>query len=192
MKLLLPSDEMDFYLVQEGLKPAAIYSFSLKCDLQGKVVDPNEKRKAQLVYDEIRGFDFLFDYLLQQISKKRTVVTFLVGNSSRRLNRVCRAIQISGDSKLGLALGYPKDAVFSNPKSPVEIKNSRDYARAINMLEKAGLLPSYLKYLNHVPRGFELSNGNIRISQSSEKQARTYQEYIRKNNPNLAKRIEAA
>ena len=56
--------------------------------------------------------------------------------------------------------------------------------------ENAGIsIPSWLAYISFVPEQLDLVSG--KISKSSETLGNKYQEFVRANNPELAKRVEA-
>ncbi|MDP2926477.1 MAG: hypothetical protein Q8N99_08925 [Nanoarchaeota archaeon] len=187
---LTPQDELDFYLVEAGLKPAAYTHTHLRFQKSGKV-SKKDKSRAQDIYDKIASYEILLAHLEENLFPGKLTISFIGANSKRRLNRLIRAHFSCDYREIGLSLGYPRNAVFSNPKTFKEDKRCNEYNDLEESLKKSGFVfPTFFYFLNHTPGNFSFSNGIFRISKSSEAQARVYQRYVRRYNPDLARRLE--
>ncbi len=114
-------------------------------------------------------------------------VTFKVGKNKESLDKLVIA---KTDEEIGLALGYPIEAVNAFGKNiNGETRNGGYYTIAlINSKEKGIEIPTWLAYISHVPEELDLVNRNI--SESSRELSKKYQDFIKKNNPKLAERVE--
>ena len=148
--------------------------------------------------DEINKFKAsLSGYSLfwQELEEKNGLVNaghrlFNVGASSQNLDRLVNAFKfrhiggVKFFTELGLALGYPADAVEAFPgKEAWSFKNSLRKAA-----EARVALPLYLAYLTHIPAKIDLLNGGI--SSSSQEQAMQYQKHVTEHNPMLAQAVK--
>ncbi len=145
-----------------------------------------EERKDYIECDDyVERKDLSADHNLGE-EKKIVAVnsTFFVGTNERTLERLLNATNYRD---LGLALGYPVDAVDAFYERVKQNKES--FLVTLIKAKQAGIeLPSWLAYLTHVPTGIDLVRG--RISPASEEQAIKYKDFVREHNPKLAEAVE--
>lgn len=110
-----------------------------------------------------------------------------VGKDKGSLERLLRA---TPGRELGLVLGYPTEAVEAYGKLiDDEVRNGNYLAISLAKAKQAGTeLPLWLAYICFVPEKLDLVHGNV--SRSSEQLGRSYQDFVRQNNPELAERVE--
>jgi hypothetical protein len=97
-------------------------------------------------------------------------------------------LSAKSDREIGLALGFPIESVEAYQKIiDGERRNGSYVSVSLAKAKQAGLeLPTWLAYISFVPKNLDLINENVSIQRFAEK----YQNFVRRNNPNLAKRVE--
>lgn len=180
------TDELNIYLVRHHLKPACFLGIS----------SPEYRDEFESLLN--KG-NLLFNATEHSIELKQRgseildsppfalSVKYEIGNSRENLERLVNA---KSDEEMGLALGYPEEAV----KAYNKVINGKLRDGGYNLVclaeaEKAGIeIPSWLAYLSYAVEELDLVNGNI--SKSSEALGKKYQRYVRKHNIKLARRAE--
>ena len=101
-----------------------------------------------------------------------------------------RLLSAKSDREIGLALGFPNESVEAYQKVIDGERRDGSYVSvSLARAKQAGIeLPTWLAYICFVPENLDLVNGNI--SPSSQILAEKYQNFVRKNNPDLARRVE--
>ena len=211
-EIMKVEDELNLYLVQNQIKPSSLifltpigpgiakhilyeesstdgslytrHSFNDKAKEEIKALfdDANVPYDSDLQYQQqetlrggIRGLHEI-EHLMYQVGKDKESLEKLLNASTH--------------NETGLALGFPQEAVDSFLQNKDGVVRNGSYVMVmLSMAEQHGMeIPSWLSYLSHVPEQLDIVNG--RVSESSEKQGREYQEFVRTNNPELASRIE--
>lgn len=205
-------EQLVIELVKGGLEPASYVTFGgftlpSAYDIQmkgvyvvkfeGKGAVPIKEDIVQAFEEELTSQGIFF----RRISKKHAltydlesnevlleVVYYCIGKDARALRRLVVA---KTDSEIGMALGYPKDAVESyNKVIDGEKRDGTYFNKSLGDAVKVGKdIPLWIAYISHVPKYFDVVNKNI--SKSSKKQGEKYQAYVRRVNPGLAEEIEA-
>ncbi len=163
---LCPSEERDLYLTAAGIKPVT---------LQRRFSDLHALKRFGMETD------------ITYVMYPNLEVTF-VGRSRADVSLASHA---HNDHELGLALGYPNDAILkyselTSQGKPPALAYQHDIIMAI---ENGVQLPSWLAYVDHVPSGYNLKKG--RVAESSEEHARIAMEYTVKGNYQLACKLHA-
>lgn len=205
-------DELSLYLVCHRLKPAALITLDpLEFDAGYNVIKSFNGRitRITILEDSVLQLNThdvsRFNSLLQEFnlhyliggqgddhgpssvynSQEKEIpylkLSYSIGRDQACLDALLAA---KSDEQLGLALGYPEDAVavFSPKKANTDLI-------ALIEAKKANVeFPSWLAYISHYPAHFDLIKGNI--SQSSKEQGERYQSFVMENNPNLGQRVE--
>jgi len=162
--------ELNFYLVKEGLKPAAILPLNYK-----------ELTQA---------------YSLP--SKRVTGGGLCVGKNRKCLDNLVLAIEKvmkegrgTNIKAIGDALGYPAAAV-NNYKKKTNIEKGDIaaslpfYRHLADLIESNKKIPAYFAYMLFIPEPESFSSRS-----PSVKYAERIMEHVRKNNPSLSKAVEA-
>jgi hypothetical protein len=187
VELTLPlKDQLYFYLVQESLKPCHYTQVFLSTRRNG-TPHPGEEEKAKDFYKAIEKYKLKLEYLSQKSGKNRLRISFCAGKNQESLDSLLKALEDLDDRRIGLALGYPQDAV----ENYLLINNEID-RRFCHELKKAvqrkRTIPTWIAYLDHTPAIFDLMQQSISIS--SIEQAKEYMRYTRQHNEELAESIE--
>lgn len=213
-ELLYVGDELNLYLVANGLKPASmVYIDPRNPQLDGKV-SVSEEIRGNARYNTFRlnSIDvevvrnFLNDLGVKYLDWEEESVSdlfdskgniaggtistgqhFYVGFNQENLEKLVSAKECE---EKGRALGFPDEAVQAYRK--IIDGERRDGSYVSVSMARAKLfgleLPTWLAYICFVPESLDLIHSNV--SQSSEALARKYQEFVRANNPELARRVE--
>lgn len=202
---LAVNDDLNLYLVSQGIKPATIISLDpvnkqLEHYLEVQIEDSASKLLQKISPAEVNAFCKHLDelclfysykgqeYSIENMTLGRGVYyTFKIGKDKPSLQAVVNA---STDEQMGLACGYPLEAVRAfNKVRNGEFRNGTYLQVCIAKAKKAGIeLPMWLAYISHVPEELDFLNGNI--SKTSKLLGEKYQLYVSKNNPELAKKVE--
>ena len=211
--ILNVDDELNIYLVANGLKPASMITVnSINPKLDDKVT---QEERTQ---DEVKHVDFRLnpdvvdtlkllleeqgifykDWAEENISpffkgsKKFMEHTyhghmFNIGSTQENLDRLLGA---ETNEERGIALGFPKEAIDAYKKIIDGERRDGTYVHvSLAKAKQAGLeLPTWLAYICFIPENLDLVNGNV--SESSKALAESYQKFVRENNPELAERVE--
>lgn len=212
--ILSLEDELDFYLVSVGLKPASLIGVNPIPSNNGYITDEGideetgVKSVTYRIKDKVRKFilnvlecdnieyctwENETDSKYSEESDKLYLINKYihqqanVATNTENLERLCNATEAI---EIGLALGYPDDAVNAfNQVIDGERRNGQYWQISKAKAKQAGLeIPIWLAYISFVPANLDILNGNI--SGSAEKIGTRYQSYLRENNPDLAKRVE--
>lgn len=215
--ILNVNDELNIYLVANGIKPATTISlYPTNSQLEELIVKKERRflwRKSTEIYfkDEVLDefeqmlYKFNLSYVsstkgrnsetYQKISflKIKTNITFSidyqvqVGKDEKNLEKLLSA---KDNEETGISLGFPVEAVESYLKIiDGERRDGTYLAVSFAKAKQAGLeLPSWLAYLSYIPEQLDIVNN--KISSSSKELGEKYQNFVRKNNPELAKRVE--
>ena len=165
---LVPRLHLSLYVTYTGIKPAS--SFAVE---PGKV-----DRYLQIFRDA--GFHVAYPVAFDEIG------------ISRSQDAVSRLAKAPDGIELGLALGYPADAVYAftwqreSGHGYWALKNERQLATAV--MENVPI-PTWLAYLNHCSVTFDPLNGHI--LDGSRRQGIEYMVHVRETNPRLAHIVEA-
>lgn len=212
--ILHVGDELNLYLVVNGVKPATMVSLSsLNSSLDTRVTKSEELRgKVRHVTLKVNSdvVDELRRYLDGSEAKYRDWEQENVSESwdshgAKTMHQIChdhmyyvgstkddleRLLSAKSDREIGLALGFPVESVEAYQKIINGERRDGSYVPvSIARAKQAGMeLPTWLAYICFVPENLDLVNGNI--SHSSQKLAETYQNFVRQNNPDLARRVE--
>ena len=204
---LLPvMDELNLYLVSNGLKKSAFIEFD-PLDPDFRDSSSNEVwvfkpelvaefnglleglEKSGVIYFQKLTVNTTMDYCVNNkwTETKRVIESFNIGSSKEYLNELINA---KSDEQRGFALDYPPDAVFYyNKLINEEVRNSTYVSVCLAKAKHAGIvIPSWLAYVSFVPEELDIIHN--RISRQSRKVGERYQEFVRKNNPDLANRVE--
>lgn len=112
---------------------------------------------------------------------------FYVGSDDEKLEKLVSA---ESDEEFGLALGFPVEAVNAFGKVIDGERRIGTYESvSLAKAKKAGIeLPNWLAYLSFVPEKLDLINGDV--SESSQELGERYRDFVRTNNPKLARKVE--
>jgi DnaJ-domain-containing protein 1 len=121
----------------------------------------------------------LWSALLQRV--------FYVAKNYYSLERILRA---KNNKEIGLALGYPINAVKSYLKNiDGEIRNWNYFIVSIAKARSAGKeIPKWLAYISFVPENLNILNN--KVSEEARMIGKKYRNFVKKNNPELAKKVE--
>jgi len=184
---LSPQDELNLYLVANGLKPASElilmshFYETPKEKLNKKDLDDFKKLLESLgVRYNVMGNTFGLSWPLDPF------LSVFIGRNEKDLRGLLEA---KTDEEIGIALGYPKKAVRAYGKK-VEgiVRNGKYEVVSAYEAEKSGKLPSWVAYISHVPEEADYLKGSI--AKSSQSLGRRYEKFVKSNNPGLAKRVE--
>jgi len=206
-------DELNLYLVVNSLKPSTMIGLSSLSPRLTSRVTKEEKLDGKVKYVTLRVNPDVVDdlkSLLDELGvaykhwKQENVseawesgtkimhqtchgLMFYVGSNQPDLERLLLA---KSNEDIGLALGFPKEAVESFQKViDGEKRDGSYFTVSLARAKQAGLeLPTWLAYICFVPENLDLVNGNI--SPSSKIIGEKYQAFVRANNPELAQRAE--
>jgi hypothetical protein len=180
------TDELNIYLVRHHLKPSCFFDIS----------SPEYRDCFESLMKKRDLFLNATEHSIELKQRGREIldsppfmlsIKYELGNSKENLERLVRA---KGDEELGLALGYPEEAVRAyNKVIDGKLRDGGYNLVCLAKAKKAGIeIPSWLAYLSYVIEELDLING--KISKSSEALGKKYQLYMRKHNINLARRAE--
>ncbi len=169
-ELVFPDNELNFYLVAEGLKPAAWLLNKNRADY--KVIGPS------------------FSQLGLPWKKMDEGGSFIIGKDKKSFKKILKALEKKSDKEIGLAFGYPEDTVrYYRRVVDGELRDAISVKVDLARAREAGMeLPTWLAYIHHIPARLDLVKGNV--SESSMSIGKRYQHYVRENNPPLAERVE--
>ncbi len=202
-------DELNLFLVEKGLKPSALvtltptYINGYDIFMKDYTMYVNEQEDVFLKEEDIRKFEESLKSLgvsynlhsrtrLPVPNTKDKIIfveelLFQIGKDKASLDRLIGA---KNNFEIGLALGYPEEAVRAFDK--VIDGERRDGTYLLVQLAKAKQakieIPSWLAYISWVPEQLDIVNRNI--SRTSEKLGKEYQSFVRENNVELARRVE--
>ncbi len=203
-------DELNIYLVANGLKPATLITLdALHFDRDYNIKKDKgfifiyEEADIKLKQEDVKQFREFLDRLNVTYYQKKNEnwqsynvngrpinverILFYVGRDSCSLERLLNA---KNDDEMGLALGYPLEDVKAYGKEIDGEKRDGQYVQVcLAKAKRNGLkLPTWLAYISHVPKDLDLING--KVSETSKALGEKYQAFVRDNNPKLAKRVE--
>lgn len=203
-------DELNLYLVANGLKPASYtildplnFEEGYNIKRQGNTVTIYEDSDIKLKPEHIAKFGSYLDELNVAYHQNQTEswqtynksgkpikaerILFQIGKDKKSLDKLIAA---ETDEKIGTALGYPIQAARAyNKIIDGEKRNSQYLQTALAKAKKAKLeIPAWLAYINHVPEELDLVNG--KVPETSKAVGEKYQNFVRANNPGLAKKVE--
>ena len=208
-------EELDLYLVENGLKPAALITLDTAQFDEGFGISRVGDKREIITDDDLELSDSTitqFDnyltrrgFVYQTLGRGSKPITnergkklsadyshLAVARNQEDLEKLVLAYNnINQDeASVGDALGFPRDATEAFNKEIDGEKRNGDYctislAKAI----QAGIkLPTWLAYMGHVPGQLDLVNDDV--SASSREQSERYQAFVREHNPDLARRVE--
>ena len=187
-----PLNELELYLVLNGLKPAAWFALTGiychdKVALRGAALSRKEYEKTlSCELDKLH----LPYAVTREISRESTgsyvYNTYIsIATNEKTLKSLLKASKRQDNEEIGKALGYPLDASKAFDKTI----NADDFYKSIKNAKDAGIqIPSWPAYISFVPERFDLVNKSV--SKSSEVLGKKYREFVRDKNPGLAKRVE--
>lgn len=212
-EILAVGDELNLYLVVNGLKPATIINLSsFSSSLNGRV--KNEELDGGVRYVTFYLDPSIVDYLRKYLDdlglkykdlnheniaeswgsqgekimhEVRHDHAFYVSSNQVDLERL---ISAKDDRERGLALGFPVESVEAYKQVIDGERRGGHYVPvALAKAKQLGMeLPTWLAYISFIPEMFDLING--KISSSSQQLAERYQHFVKQHNPDLANRIE--
>lgn len=114
-------------------------------------------------------------------------IEIYIGKTKKDLEKLEKA---QTAAEFGKAYGFPKEAIAAYNKKVNGIVRDGVYQMVKEAeAERAGIeIPSWLYYISHVPEELEIVNGNI--SKSSESLGKKYERFVKRHNPDLARRLE--
>ena len=203
-------DELNLYLMTEGLKPASLVTLD-PLHLDGKYNIKHEENTMfiyedsdiKLTPEHITQFRDVLDKIDVAYHQNKTKtwqtynedgksinveeILFRVGKDKSSLENVLDA---QNDNAIGLALGFPLEAAKAYKTNINDELRDGNYIQAsLAKAKQAGLeLPTWLAYINHVPENLDLVGGNV--SKTTQALGEAYQFFVRNNNPELAERVE--
>lgn len=186
-------DNLNLYLVMNGLKDSSLISLKAKRDKD------NSRAYFPLSNDKIEYFQKSLDKLKVQNYRYRNKEfisgnyeyvefnNFLVAGSNNQLNCLKKVLESEekNNYKIGLALGFPEASSreFSRMnvskqvfKNDLEIKNA-DIEDSL-----------WFAYISFVP--YNLHENGGKLYGDGRELGKKYQKFVRENNPNLAHAIE--
>jgi len=204
-------DELCLYLVANGLKPASIIEINPMFFDKGYKIKKVERGFEIYEDEDIRikkehVDDFLkflkdnelnfvpisakmYDTLNEDNQPiKYESMTFNVGKNKPSLAKL---VDANEKKEIGLALGYPQEAVDAFTKI-IDGERIDGYYILVNLAKakQAGLeIPTWLAYINFIPERMDIVGGNI--SPTAKFIGLERQAYVRVNNPDLANRVES-
>lgn len=174
--ILNVTDELHLYLVAEGLKPATLITIT--------------NSKFSELRHTLDNLGLLYSYT--PIDGKRynnceDGFSFKISKTKHNLKKFLKA---KSAKEIGLALGYPHQAVNSFAKVIEDIVRDGQYFQVCLARAKYyGVeIPMWIAYLDHVPKSLDIFIGDV--SRSSRKLGEKYQRFVREHNPSLADRVE--
>lgn len=203
-------DELNLYLIDNSLKPASLITLNpLNFDegynirREGDIWFIHEETDIKLKPEHIEKFREFLDKLDVAYHQNRTenwqtcnengkpiqaeIILFQVGRDESSLERLLNA---KNDKNIGLALGFPVEAVEAYGKIiDDEMRNGQYVQISLAKAKQARLeLPTWLAYISYIPEDLDLVGG--KVSETSQELGEKYQGFVRANNPDLAKRVE--
>ncbi len=183
-KFIKIKDELNLFLVSEGIKPAA--KIRLNLNFHGRRFENSEvyQREFEKILKSL-GIPYRFN----EKDEEKTISVY-VAKDERNLKVLLHAKNAKSDNDLGRAYGYPEEAIRLFDKIEDGKMGSGQYldiALSKAKREKVGI-PTWLAYISHVPEKLDIVEG--KISRSSKELGESYMKFVRKYNPGLAKRIE--
>ena len=163
--------ELEVFLTINGVKPASICNFGF---------GEEYKRLSDMI----------------QVHKKPSVLTecgcLFLGRDKKSLSDLLEADSKTGlekDYYVGIALGYPEEAVYNYIMNHNNSTLSWDYFLHLRKAKSYGIEPpKALAYISYVPEEFDLFEGIL--PEKSLKLGREYMTFTRRNKVGLANRIE--
>jgi hypothetical protein len=166
---LIPFEELNLYLVRNNLKPVGMISLSSLC---------SEEQKQEFAKN-------------LEIPNRLNKSGFYIAKDQESLEKLVNA---KTDEETGIALGYPIEAVKTYQKTINGEKRDGSYVvKAIEKGVNAGKeIPLWLGYIYGFFVPEEIDVVNNRYSPYYSETGKRYQEHVRKNDPDLANRVEDA
>ena len=206
MKKNIPvKDRLNLYLVENKLKPSAMIDFfpgevdnfenyhnstfgRYKFNVSKKDIEKFESYlKSKNIIFVRRGF--LKNTINFGKSKKGTyqVASYFIAKDKDALENLINA---KSDLEVGLALGFPNNSVESYKKILNDERRDGTYVPvAMGKARKSNIeIPSWISYLSFVPREVDILNRNF--DDESKGLGEKYMNFVRENNPVLAKEVE--
>jgi len=210
-------DELNLYLVANGLKPAAMLTIDPRNPRLEPFVEKSERKILWVRNSKIRLKEGIIENIKELLDKTGiNYEGFLEESTSRTYKNFCclpvpvarerslqyqisagrdrksldRLLEAQTSEERGIVLGYPKEAIEAYKKVIDGERRDGSYIPvSLAKAKQAGLeLPTWLAYICFVPENLDLVNGNV--SESSKALAEKYQNFVRENNPELAERVE--
>ncbi|MEM2121270.1 MAG: hypothetical protein QXU20_01250 [Candidatus Woesearchaeota archaeon] len=192
-------DELNLYLTSNKLKPASIIDLDVYIS-----VDSKEKLNEEISNLELRINKFFKNqnvvysiknyYKLKENFEEKSDegvyhkrLEFYVAKDYFSLKRLLRA---RSDEEKGIALGYPmKSVIYFSKNIDGEVRNWNYFVVSIAKAKKAGIeIPRWLAYISFIPDNLDFLNKNV--SYEARILGKKYRRFVKKNNPELAKRVE--
>ncbi len=199
--------EVDVYVTIAGYKPASyvtlegirLYNETRFKNRQSPV---SPERIIRIPQDAIMSTEQLFRFssILYEVMKADSPAEgtdymyesreYCIARNPDCLERLVAASRREDKKEIGLALGYPEDAVsVFGLMVDGQIRNGAYLHSQIMEARRAGMeIPSWVLYLNHIPAELDFVQGHI--SRESKILAMIHEEFMRKNHPQLAKDYE--
>ncbi len=161
-------DELNLYLVSEGLKPASLiclekgYSFNLHLKTGFFIIEASFdslKEGTALVSRVIDDPDMTkFLYLKNFIPNLAYCIPIAVDKRNYARLRTAKT-----DQEIGIALGFPEEAVKAFSKLiDGEIRDGQYMTVREGEVVREGMqIPSWLAYISYVPEQLDLLRGNV-------------------------------
>lgn len=211
-EILSKGDELNLYLVMNGLKPASMVLLS---PIGSKIpIIQTEECKRKIKYVSLKlepttipHFQSYLDNIniyYKQKPQQNIQITrnangektyhqtsfdnmFYVGSTKSNLDKLLSA---KTNKQIGTALGFPKESIDTFQKNIDGVIRNGTYVQlSLAKAKETGIeFPSWMAYICFVPENLDFVNGNI--SQTSKTLAERYQSFVRKNNNSLAKEVE--
>ena len=183
MIVLNPTEELEIYLTQQGLKPSCLLG---RCLTKKGILREDRKYFPEEYRKMLTNTKKPFAERINLYHGEQ-MANFYLGRNRKCLGRLLDA---KTDQELGLALGYPMDAIESFFKViEGELRDGTYHtSQLMNAVKKNIPIPNWIYYLSYIPADLDIVNG--RISESAKMQGEFYESYVRKNNINLAEKLK--
>lgn len=188
--------ELNFYLVTNGVKSATLFEIPLDIKRELHAFFNGGQTGIDAEKTEPKAID-QFKMVLRKLGVppetydiKRELERSYKIKVGKDRGSLVRLLTARTDREIGLALGFPQEAVDAFKRVIGGERRDGQYVPVqLARAKQAGLeLPTWPAYISFVPDQFDLVHGNV--SSSSEKIGRMYQDFVKSNNEDLARRVE--
>jgi hypothetical protein len=213
---LYPKDELNLYLVLNGLKPATHLHLDPTYINGKKHIERTDSEgilkvfteEINLTKEEIQEFrkTLLLHNILYNKREDCIIIiepnalgtrtkaqgeAYFVAKDKPALERLVKSWTDFNDYERGLALGYPEMAskYFKQEFNGNFVDGGYWIDSIKNAIKTNTNIPTWLGYLSHVPIKINIVTNTY--SKESEEQGKLYESFVRENNPWLATKVDA-
>ena len=192
---MFAKDNLNIYLGIYELKSATLILLNptiKKIKYTTITTDIKETNEFKKKLDRLNTCYEIQCFKITDICGKKASITeyFEVFNIAKTEQNLQLLVNAKNDYDIGIALGYPEEAVKNYLKVINGERRDGTYSQVSIAKAKQASIPIsiLLAYISYVPEQLDIVNNDI--SQTTKKLGETYQNYTTKNHPGLARIVE--